>query len=222
MGRAFALSVLAPAALALAERPPPEKNGDIAEAVNFARDLGFTRELEGLEDYFDYDPTEALGILLYNQPDQDGRLPSGPKRTDYFDSLGGSRLDYERLREPIAAAARETRLPAALIDAVIRTESGYRVQAVSRAGAQGLMQLMPGTAREVGVRDPFDPRQNILGGARYLRKMLDRFGKLELAVAAYNAGPGAVERHGGIPPFAETRRYVTTVLRRFEASAVPD
>jgi soluble lytic murein transglycosylase-like protein len=84
------------------------------------------------------------------------------------------------------------------------------------------MQLMPATAREVGVRDPFDPAQNVLGGARYLRRMYDRFRSLRLAVAAYNAGPGAVERHGGIPPFEETRRYVKTVLDRYQRSPVQD
>jgi soluble lytic murein transglycosylase-like protein len=80
------------------------------------------------------------------------------------------------------------------------------------------MQLMPGTAREVGVRDVFDPRQNIMGGARYLRKLVDRFNSTRLAVAAYNAGPGAVDRHGGVPPFAETRAYVRTVMARYQKS----
>jgi len=210
---------IAPAALAA---PPSPRNGDIAEAVNFVREVGFDKELEGLEPFFDYDPTEALGILLDNQPDEAGRLPGVARRTDHFERAGGPRLDYARLREPILAAARATGLPAALIDAVIRTESGYRVQAVSRAGAQGLMQLMPGTAREVGVRDPFDPAQNVLGGARYLRRMYDRFRSLRLAVAAYNAGPGAVERHGGIPPFEETRRYVKTVLDRYQRSPIQE
>lgn len=119
------------------------------------------------------------------------------------------------ISESIRTAAAKYHLPAGLIRGMIQAESDFNVRAVSPAGAQGLMQLMPDTARELGVTDPFDINQNIDGGSRYLRKMLDRFrGDLKLALAAYNAGPGAVESYGGrVPPFAETRAYVRKVLK---------
>lgn len=108
-------------------------------------------------------------------------------------------------------AARRHGIPEDLFLRLIQQESGWNPAAVSRAGARGLAQLMPDTAALLGV-DPDDPRQNLDGGARYLRMMHDRFGNWRLALAAYNAGPEAVERHRGIPPFAETRQYVRAIL----------
>lgn len=102
-----------------------------------------------------------------------------------------------------------------LIEAIIANESGFNPKATSRTGARGLMQLMPETAVSLGVLDPYDPAQNVRGGTRYLRTLLDRFGDVELAVAAYNAGAGAVERYGGVPPYAETQNYVRNVLSRY-------
>lgn len=105
----------------------------------------------------------------------------------------------------------------ALVKAVIANESGFDTNATSKVGAQGLMQLMPGTASSLGVRDPYDPQQNVAGGTRYLRGLLDRFGgDARLAVAAYNAGPGAVEKYGDVPPYAETQSYVQNVLASYD------
>ena len=107
--------------------------------------------------------------------------------------------------------------------AVVRAESNFQPDAVSPQGAQGLMQLMPQTAAELGIRDPMRADQNLRGGTRYLRAMIDRFGDWRHALAAYNAGPHAVERYGGIPPYRETREYVDRVLhyyRRYDGDFV--
>jgi soluble lytic murein transglycosylase-like protein len=119
-----------------------------------------------------------------------------------------------RLAPLIADAARRNDVPIPIICGVILQESGGNPRAVSSAGAKGLMQLMPGTAKRFGVRDPFDPQQNIEGGTKYLRWLLDRFGgNIELALAGYNAGEGNVEKYGmKVPPFSETRAYIPNVL----------
>jgi soluble lytic murein transglycosylase-like protein len=107
-------------------------------------------------------------------------------------------------------------LPEEFIRAVMRVESNFYQEAVSNKGAMGLMQLMPATASSMGVLDPFDARQNVLGGARFLRVLANRFGgDLVLTIAAYNAGEGAVNKYGGIPPYTETRRYVQRVLTHY-------
>ena len=117
-----------------------------------------------------------------------------------------------------AEAARRHSLDPALVAAVVAVESGFRPDAVSPKGAQGLMQLMPATARSLGVKDSLDPADNLDGGARHLRTLIDRYqGDVKRALAAYNAGEGAVARHGGVPPYPETVAYVRKVLQRAKA-----
>jgi soluble lytic murein transglycosylase-like protein len=123
-----------------------------------------------------------------------------------------TRLFYEEFGDVIDLAAEKHKIDSAFVRAVIHAESGFNPRARSRKGAKGLMQLMPATAREVGVTDAYAPEQNIHGGVKYLAGMLEQFRyDLTLAAAAYNAGPAAVEKYSGVPPYAETQAYVKRV-----------
>jgi soluble lytic murein transglycosylase-like protein len=127
-----------------------------------------------------------------------------------------------RYRDLIRETAERHALAPALVESVIRVESNFEPRAVSPKGAQGLMQLMPATAAQLGVRDVFDVRQNVEAGVRHLRDLLDRYrGDVAFALAAYNAGVEAVARHGGIPPFAETRAYVARILQLLQQVGGP-
>lgn len=173
-----------------------------------------------------------LALLAENEKVGEG-VPSAPPALNGHGGTGGvarennmnrtatslpSGANIQDLIGPIAA---RYNLSPELLRGVVAAESGFDPRAVSPAGAMGLMQLMPVTARALGVNDPFDPAANLDGGARYLRQLLDRFqGDTRLALAAYNAGPGAVERYHGVPPYKETRAYVQRVLAtagQFEA-----
>jgi len=130
-----------------------------------------------------------------------------------------ARRAYEDI---IQEAAKTYEIDPSLIRAVMQAESAFHPYVVSRAGAEGLMQLMPALADEMGVTDSFDPRENIMGGARYLKQLLDQHnGNIALTLASYNAGPGNVRRYGGVPPFKETRTYVKkikAILRRDQSA----
>lgn len=126
--------------------------------------------------------------------------------------------------DDIVRASRDADLHPWLVAAVVEAESRFNPHAVSRVGACGLMQLMPAVWHDQGVRNPFEPRANLRAGTRHLRRLVDRFGDLALALAAYNAGAATVERYGGVPPFRETRTYLRVVLGRFcppHADAAP-
>jgi soluble lytic murein transglycosylase-like protein len=144
---------------------------------------------------------------------------------DHGDRIGLRNVDrrpdplrLSRYDEHIREAAQLYQLPEPFIRAIVQVESNFFPDAISEDGAMGLMQLMPETALHMGVLDAFDPRQNVLGGTRYLRVLANRFnGDLVLTVAAYNAGENAVDRYRGVPPYAETRRYVRNVLHHYYA-----
>jgi soluble lytic murein transglycosylase-like protein len=125
------------------------------------------------------------------------------------------RRNLDKYDDAIVASANKWKIAPELIKAMVLVESGMNPRARSPAGAQGLMQLMPGTARELGVEDAFDVRQNIEGGTRYMRRMLNTFRNKKTALAAYNAGPGNVRKHGGVPPFEETEYYIQKVLEYY-------
>lgn len=163
---------------------------------------------------------DSSGLVLLNEPGGRPRLVNTPNTLLQADGNLVPRGGYRR-REQLWPMVREIAafhgLDPNLVDLVIRMESGYNTRAVSHKGAQGLMQLMPGTAAMYGVSDVFDPRENIQAGVRYLRDMLQRYNSnLTLALAAYNAGPGAVDRHGGVPPFRETRNYVDSIMSAYQ------
>jgi len=148
-----------------------------------------------------------------NTRDQNFKPPLLPP-TD-ISSTKQSALRDDGLESFIQKTAEAKGIDPNLVKAVIKTESGFKPNAVSPKGALGLMQLMPSTADMLGVDDPMDPKENIIGGTTYLKDMLTKFGDTEKALAAYNAGPGAVKKYGGVPPYAETQDYIQKVKKNF-------
>ena len=173
-------------------------------------------------------PCTPACAAVYGYVDAEGtaHFTDAPTKTYFrwlpaFGLPPGANLDRGQYAELINAIAAENDVDPALVKAIIRAESNFDQRAISRKGAQGLMQLMPGTAGRYAVGNTFDPAENIRGGVRHLRFLQDRFpGQVHLAIAAYNAGEGAVLRHKGIPPYAETRQYVSRVLRLYDQANV--
>ncbi|MFW6334763.1 MAG: lytic transglycosylase domain-containing protein [Desulfosalsimonas sp.] len=185
----------------------PEYGDDCWQIIHSQQnhDKPYTQIPEGTEIYLD----RQTGEISWQGSDSTGRDKSARYKNKPPRDAGSMQV----IEESISRAAEKHNLSRELIAGVIRAESGFDASAVSRAGARGLMQLMPQTARELGVSDSFDIRENIDAGARYLKKMLDIFsGSLEKALAAYNAGPEAVKRFSGDVPYTETRQYVARVL----------
>lgn len=141
---------------------------------------------------------------------------SASVKTDNFSKLPENFESYIENVSKEVSAKYKVEITPNLVKSVIKQESGFNPEAKSHAGAEGLMQLMPATAKEVGVFNSFNPYQNLKGGVTYLGKMLDKFdGNLHKALAAYNAGPKAVERYGGIPPYTETQNYVESIMQDY-------
>jgi soluble lytic murein transglycosylase-like protein len=158
-------------------------------------------------------PGTAVPARIAPFPDAVPSAPSSPSAVPATTASGST------FAQAYAAASQATGVPVALLEAVGTTESADDPTAVSVTGAEGVMQLEPATAAAEGVTDPWNPTENILGGAEYLAQQLATFhGNLSDAIAAYNAGPGAVEAYGGIPPYAQTQAYVTTVLGHYTAN----
>lgn len=163
--------------------------------------FGISRAMADIYRYIDAD-----GVVHFTNTPTHGRW------NFYRKEQGPSASSVHSYSEIIQRHSNVYRLEEALIKAVIKVESDYDPATISSKGAQGLMQLIPETARDLRVVNAFDPNENIRGGSQYLRQMLDRFnGDLELALAAYNAGPGTVQRYGGIPPYNETQNYIKRV-----------
>ena len=166
-------------------------------------------------------PVRADGLFYYKDKDGVLHVTDTPDSNKYrpFCVFGGKRYTRKELEWLVRKYGAEYGVDPDLGVAVLKAESDFRLRAESSAGAQGLMQIMPVTQKDLGVEDPFDPEDNIAAGIRYLGWLLQKYEKLRVAVAAYNAGPGTVDQYGGIPPYQETKEYVERVISfysRFE------
>ena len=193
------------------------RNGFVVQCDHFARVEGRIRLYlsAGEDNYIELAPVEIAEVeQLPDPPPQ----PASAETSPSFSPAAGAdaKLSPADLHEMLARAGREHNVDVDLLASLVKAESGGNARAVSRAGARGLMQLMPGTANELGVKNSFKPDQNVRGGTVYLDTLLTRYrDNIALALAAYNAGPAAVDKYHGIPPYRETRAYVARVIHEF-------
>jgi soluble lytic murein transglycosylase-like protein len=208
--------LIAAAALAQAPAGAAER---VALANGFSMTCHHHAEIDGrvrlyissdANSYIEFNPGDIAGVEPLPDPPGAAAAPSKPAQP------ASNILSPADLHEILATAGQAHNLDVDLLASVLKQESGGNARARSRAGAQGLMQLMPGTATELGVTNSYEPEQNVRGGSAYLDALLTRYhNNLALALAAYNAGPGAVDKYHGIPPFRETRIYVARVIHEF-------
>jgi soluble lytic murein transglycosylase-like protein len=220
MRRSLFIAMAALAALALPARAAERvtlRNGFALQCDHHAKVEGRIRlYLSASEDnYIEFAPLEIAAVEQLPDPPPQPASAKIPL-TNSPAAASDAKLSPADLHEMLARAGREHNVDVDLLASLVKAESGGNARAVSRAGARGLMQLMPGTANELGVGDSFKPDQNVSGGTAYLDALLTRYhDNMALALAAYNAGPLAVDKYHGIPPYHETRAYVARVIHEF-------
>ena len=218
-GRVFIVVVVL-AALSLPARAAERvalRNGFVVQCDHHAKVEGRVRLYlsAGEDNYIELAPVEIAGVeLVPDPPPQPASAQTPPANSQAASS--NAKLSPADLHEMLARASREHNVDVDLLASLVKAESDGNARAVSRAGARGLMQLMPETASELGVADSFKPDQNVRGGTAYLDALLTRYhDNMALALAAYNSGPAAVDKYHGIPPYHETRAYVARVIHEF-------
>jgi soluble lytic murein transglycosylase-like protein len=193
------------------------KNGFAIDCVRRETVGDKLRLYTGGENYLEVAPDAVVRVeMVADAPAEPVKDAVAVKSVAGSAAVAAPKLTQEEMHTMLAGAGTEHNIDEDLLASLVKAESGGQVRAVSRTGARGLMQLMPGTANELGVKDAFEPHENIAGGSAYLDQLLKRYhDNVALAVAAYNAGPRAVDRYHGVPPYRETQVYVARVIREF-------